>query len=155
MNFNTSKLPAIIEAMLYICYNGEAQPLGGKKLAEIMDLNPRYLEPFLQNLVKYGVLHSAKGAKGGYSLAIPSKKLTIAKICEIATCSQEKMSDEEQSKLQQAVIIPTFRLAETAYVKTLGNFSLHDLCEQVKFHNLEYLLKSTNDNDETVLHYVI
>jgi Rrf2 family iron-sulfur cluster assembly transcriptional regulator len=154
MNFSTSKLPAIIEAIIYIAYNGDANPVGGKKLAEIMGLNSRYLEPFLQNLVKYGVLHSAKGAKGGYSLMVSAKNLTIAQICEIATGAQEKSTDNEQSKLQQIIIEPMFRSAENAYVKTLDNFSLHDLCEQIKVKKLEHLLQSSN-NDNNNLHYVI
>ncbi len=149
MNFSSNKLPAIIEAMLYIHYNdmrGDAvQPLGGKKLAEIMQLNPRYLEPLLQNLVKNMVLHSSKGARGGYSLLIAAGELTVAQICSDAVGCEDKLREEklefEQSLIRQNIIIPVFQQAENAYNASLADLSLQDLYQQIIVKKLDNLLK--------------
>ncbi len=127
--------------MLYIAHSDAAQPLAGKKLAEIMCLNPRYLEPCLQNLVKTGVLHSAKGAKGGYSLAMAADKLTLAQICNNATLNEQKMATK-QDKLQAVIIIPLFKMAEDAYENALSSITLQDLCEQMQAQKLDVAMKA-------------
>lgn len=153
MNFNSNKFPHIVEAMLYIAYNTSIDKLiGNKKLSEIMQLPPRYLEPFLQDMVKKNILHSSKGAKGGYSLAVATNKLTIAQICSLSTNYND---NNDLVNLQSKIIAPTFDKAQQSYINKLSNITLKDLINDIKRNNFNYLLELSCDENEQVINYSI
>jgi len=58
-----------LHTMLHLAYENSAKPLGVQKLAEQQKVSPTYLSKILTKLVKEGMVTSASGANGGYSLA--------------------------------------------------------------------------------------
>jgi Rrf2 family protein len=55
-------------------------PVKGEKLAEAQDIPLQFLEHILLELKHAGIVRARRGAKGGYWLARPADKVTIAEI---------------------------------------------------------------------------
>jgi Rrf2 family protein len=59
---------------------GSAQKLG--QIATALDVPRNYLSKTLHQLVRAGVLRSERGPNGGFRLAVPADRLTLAEIVE-------------------------------------------------------------------------
>jgi Rrf2 family protein len=152
-----NKLSLIIEAILYIAYNDETSPVGGKKLAEILGIPSRHLEPYLQNLGRGSLLTSTRGAKGGYKLARPAHDITLREICEIAIGASENDKDTNvtNSKICNLLITPLFIKATCEFWESLHNISLADLMREARSHKLEDALNIMQNDDNIVINFVI
>lgn len=81
-----------IEAVLYVALQSTVAPVPGKAVCQAQGLNPRYLEPVLQRLVREGILRSIRGPKGGYTLGRDRRKITLYDIYHIvAEMEKERM----------------------------------------------------------------
>jgi len=54
-----------------------------KKIAESENISPDYLEKIISKLEKAGILKAQKGARGGYFLARPAKKIKLGEVVNI------------------------------------------------------------------------
>jgi Rrf2 family protein len=66
-------LQALFE--LALNYGNEGIKIGA--IARAQKIPPRFLEQILLQLKKKGVLESTRGIKGGYSLALPPREITL------------------------------------------------------------------------------
>ena len=57
-----------LHAILHLALSNSTKPIGVKILAKQQKLSPTYLSKILTKLVKEGMVTSASGANGGYSL---------------------------------------------------------------------------------------
>jgi Rrf2 family protein len=55
-------------------------PVKGEAIAEAQSIPMPFLENILAELRQHGLVHSKRGAEGGYWLAIPPEKITIADV---------------------------------------------------------------------------
>lgn len=65
-----------------------ASPLGSRAvsadaIAAALGAPRNYLAKTLNALAKHGIVHSARGATGGFTLAIPAESLTIAQVVDL------------------------------------------------------------------------
>ncbi len=68
-------------AMIELAANGgESQPLAINKIADAHDMKPYFLVQVLLQLNKAGLVASTRGANGGYKLARPANRITLADI---------------------------------------------------------------------------
>lgn len=143
--------------MLYIAHNSENSPIGGKKLAEILNIPARYLEPYLQNLGRGGILTSSRGAKGGYKLARAEHDITVSEICEIALGGYDfdKESKRDNSKISSIIINPLFQKAKYNFWESLQNTSLADLTREIRSHKLQNILDIAQNDENTIINFVI
>ncbi|TAE82157.1 MAG: Rrf2 family transcriptional regulator [Alphaproteobacteria bacterium] len=134
------KLYVLVEALIFIAYNGDAHPLGGKKLATILHVAPRYLEPLLQALVRAQILRSTRGPRGGYTLARERRQISLD---EVLLAMEYIRSDRDTpprfSHANETLVQPLFAHARGAYIHELGRYTLEDICAMVQ----EADLKST------------
>lgn len=73
-----------LRAVIYLANNskkGDFCPI--KRIAESESISPDYLEKIISKLEKADILKSQKGAKGGYSLARPAKKIKLGEIVNV------------------------------------------------------------------------
>jgi Rrf2 family protein len=56
------------------------KPVRGDRLAEAQDIPPKFLGNILQQLKGAGLIHSLRGAEGGYALALPAERVTVADV---------------------------------------------------------------------------
>ena len=68
-----------LRAMAYLALNPQ-RPVSLAEIAEAEQLSPDYLEKIFIRLKKAKLVSAEKGIKGGYSLALPAKKIKLSQI---------------------------------------------------------------------------
>ncbi|MFJ8103871.1 Rrf2 family transcriptional regulator [Lysinibacillus sp. NPDC096212] len=58
-----------LHTMLFLAKETPDKPVGVQQLAEMQHVSPTYLSKILTKLVKEGMINSASGANGGYTLS--------------------------------------------------------------------------------------
>lgn len=155
MNSVSNKLYILVEALLYIAFNNTMQPLGGKKLASILDVSPRYLEPLLQALVRAQLLRSVRGPRGGYMLAVQAELLRMDDVLSAIEQDRPDKHMPEFSQANRQLVQPLFAHARNAYLEALGGITLDDLCRQATTQQLQDVFACSKKNDEPKLSYSI
>lgn len=69
-----------VRAVLLLARHNGAKALSADSIAAELGAPRNYLAKTLNALAKAGVVHSARGAAGGFTLAISPEKLTLARI---------------------------------------------------------------------------
>jgi len=73
-----------LRAIIYLAGNSKKGRFCSiKQIAESEDISPDYLEKIISKLEKAGILKAQKGAKGGYSLARPAKKIKLGEVVSV------------------------------------------------------------------------
>jgi Rrf2 family protein len=71
-----------LTAAMFVAQNCEDGLVMAKKISEAYDIPTEYLLQVMRQLVKFGILTSKRGPKGGYNLARPAKEITMLEIIE-------------------------------------------------------------------------
>ena len=71
-----------IHAVLCIADFGDEEPVRVDEIAAVIGCPRNYLSKTLYILTRAGVLRSERGRRGGFWLAIPAEKLSLARIVE-------------------------------------------------------------------------
>ena len=71
-----------LRAVLVLAGDSQQRPLRADELAHATGAPRNYLGKTLNALAKAGVLRSARGPQGGFSLAIPAESLTLARVID-------------------------------------------------------------------------
>jgi Rrf2 family cysteine metabolism transcriptional repressor len=72
-----------VQAMFELAMHGKNGPLSLKAIAERQGLSEHYLEQLAAPLRKAGLVHSVRGAQGGYQLARKPEQITIGEILRV------------------------------------------------------------------------
>ena len=112
-------------------------------ISDEQNIPKRFLEQILNDLKSAGVVQSKRGVTGGYRLALPPEKVTLAQVIRHmegalapVRCVSEKFygkcSCPDEAKCGIRSVMKEVR---DAIVKILENFTVADLCQRVQ--NLE------------------
>lgn len=71
-----------LRAVIVLAADQRGQPLSAEAIAEATGAPRNYMGKTLNALVKAGVLNSARGPQGGFSLALPAEGITLARIID-------------------------------------------------------------------------
>lgn len=74
----SARVDYAVRALLELAQQGE--PVTGEALAEAQQLPPKFLASILNDLRRAGLVISRRGLDGGYRLAKPSLKITVADV---------------------------------------------------------------------------
>lgn len=69
-----------IRAVVHVAEHGAAAPVRVGPMAEALDVPRNYLSKTLHVLARAGVLKSERGPRGGFQLAVPAARLTLAQV---------------------------------------------------------------------------
>jgi Rrf2 family protein len=69
-------------AVGYIAQHHDQKIILSQTISKEYDIPLEYLLKILQQLVKVNVLHSKRGPRGGFSMARPTKKITMLQVIE-------------------------------------------------------------------------
>lgn len=69
-----------LRAVVHLARMGTAAPVRAEDLAKAIDVPRNYLGKILNELVRAGVLQSARGKRGGFGLAMPAEQLTLLRV---------------------------------------------------------------------------
>ena len=78
----TTKGRYALRAMINLAQNDGDKPLSIKKITEVEDLSPIFLEQIFTKLKKYGLIQSIRGAGGGFRLSKPADDISVKDILE-------------------------------------------------------------------------
>jgi Rrf2 family protein len=76
----SAKADYAVRAMLELAAGGGGDPIKGDFVAEAQEIPVRFLENILAELRHAGLVHSRRGADGGYWLARAPEEITVAEI---------------------------------------------------------------------------
>ena len=71
-----------IRAVVYVATNATDAPVRVAPMAAALKVPRNYLSKTLYMLARAGVLRSTRGPRGGFELAVPASKLTLARVTE-------------------------------------------------------------------------
>ena len=114
------KLVNAIEAVLDIAYNGGGRPVLSRDIGERQGIQPRYLEPVLQALVREGILVGVRGPRGGYRLARERRQVTlgdVVRVLQTLETSDDLLDRPARSPLGDRVVRPFGLLASDAIAR--------------------------------------
>jgi Rrf2 family protein len=69
-----------IRAVVYVATAGKEVPVQVGPIAEALGVPQNYLSKTLHQLARVGVLRSVRGPRGGFQLAVPPDRLTLARV---------------------------------------------------------------------------
>src|SRR5438874_24153 len=112
-------------------------------ISEQQNIPKRFLEQILNDLKSAGVVESKRGVAGGYRLAQPPEKVTLAHVIRhmegalapvscVSARFYEKCSCPDEARCGIRSVMKEVR---DAIAKILENFTVADLCQRVR--NLE------------------
>ncbi len=79
----TTKFRYGTRAMLDLAIHSYDKPVSIKEIAGRQDIPPKYLETLFSILQTSGMVRSARGAQGGYQLAVDPSDITLKRIFEL------------------------------------------------------------------------
>ncbi len=129
----SKKSSLALEAVLDVAFNARPHPVQSKDITERQGIQSRYLEQVLQFLVKRGVLKGVRGPKGGYTLALERRRLTLGDVLRVIE-DLEKEDDKMDSisELGEKVIQPIWADFHAEMLQRLDKITLEDLCQQAE-----------------------
>jgi Rrf2 family protein len=71
-----------LRAVLHLAAHRDDAPIPAANIAAALDIPDNYLGKILYQLGRQGILHSLRGKKGGFSLAVPPEQLSLLKVVE-------------------------------------------------------------------------
>lgn len=99
-----------LRALSDLCSRYGEAPVSVSDIASRQDIPATYLEQIFGKLRRGGILESVRGAQGGYILARPAGKITIAEILQALGEPVIFGSCQTDKGCENAVTCPTFNL---------------------------------------------
>jgi len=129
----SKKSSLALEAVLDIAFNARPDPVQSKDITERQGIQSRYLEQVLQFLVKRGILKGVRGPKGGYTLAVERRRLTLGDVLRvIEELEREDDKMDSISELGEKVIQPIWAEFHRDMLIKLDQITLEDLCNRAQ-----------------------
>ena len=113
-------------------YYKEGEPLQIRQIAAQQNIPDRYLEQLLATLRRGGLVHSQRGAKGGYVLGREPWKITLLDVIDCLEGSDSKVSksDTLSKTVENAVVGEIWQEVHERANDVLRGYTLQDLCEK-------------------------
>lgn len=69
-----------LRAVVYLAGCSDGTPVRAAELADAAEVPPNYMGKILNQLVRAGILRSARGKKGGFEVAVPAEKISLYEV---------------------------------------------------------------------------
>ena len=126
----------VVAAVVDIALHSGEGAVSAHNLADRLHLSRRRLEPYLQALVREGILGGVRGARGGYILAKARHAISVYDITEAVKTVETQEPNKEVPRLLGTVVLPTLAQAEEYLESSLKRITVEDL---VRAANLQML----------------
>ncbi len=119
---------------LHLARRGADGPVTGRAVATEENLPADYVEQILLRLRRAEIVRSARGARGGYSLARPAEEITVREVIaasELETfqlhCATHPVGEERCSAAHSCSIRPVWMMLQQRIDDVLESVRLSDL----------------------------
>ncbi|ABB58615.1 Rrf2 family transcriptional regulator [Synechococcus elongatus] len=117
-----------LKALIDLCLQPEDEPVSMRAIAQRQNISPTLLEKLLVELCKAGLVTATKGRRGGYQLARPAAKISLADILaavgELSDRDRQPLAPEEAADWVSRAI---WQRLDAQWQATLRQVSLADL----------------------------
>ncbi len=123
---------ALLALLELTAHYNEAEPQQIRQIAAVQNIPDRYLEQLLATLRRGGLVHSQRGAKGGYILGREPWKITLLDIINCLEGSDSKAikSDTTPKTVESAVVAEIWQEVHNRANDVLRGYTLQDLREK-------------------------
>ena len=125
-----------LRAMVELSINYGSKPIALKQISERLDISQKYLERLFASLKLAGLLHSARGAHGGYVLARHPSEINLHEVLQILEGSispAECVDNPEICPLDKCCVIHgVWERLKEAMSDILESTTLQDLAKEQK-----------------------
>ena len=125
-----------LAAMTWLAQNYEAgTPVTIISISEKLGISKIYLEQVFSLLKRARLVHSLKGAQGGYELASPPQKITaydILSAIELALIEKTQTTADKVPELDRALHTCVYDHLDTAIANTLQKVTLTDILTETE-----------------------
>ncbi len=113
-------------------YYNEGEPLQIRQIAAVQNIPDRYLEQLLATLRRGGLVHSQRGAKGGYVLGREPWKITLLDVINCLEGLESKASKSEitPKTVERSIVGEIWQEVHDRANDVLRGYTLQDLCEK-------------------------
>jgi Rrf2 family protein len=114
-------------------YYQKGEPLQIRQIAALQNIPDRYLEQLLASLRRCGIIHSQRGAKGGYVLARAPWEITLAEVVDCMEGLERQTTQTRETALKSSesvVIREVWQEVHAAARAILQGYTLNDLCDR-------------------------
>jgi Rrf2 family protein len=122
--------------MLDLAFHYGQAPILLKDIAKRQEISERYLEQIMTSLVSAGLVQSARGYDGGFSLAKPPPEIKLREVIEVVEGSLAPVACVDNSKLCRRVNICVTReiwgRLKKAMLEVLDGITLEDMVKMQK-----------------------
>lgn len=120
-----------VRASLAIALLEDGRPVSARRIAERMDIPPRFLPHVLTDLVRAGIVAGTAGRNGGYRLAAPASEIDLLRVVDAV----EERGDAPRCVMRggpcrldgTCAVHDAFTAAATAMSRELAAVKLSDL----------------------------
>ncbi|NLN07545.1 MAG: Rrf2 family transcriptional regulator [Firmicutes bacterium] len=126
-----------IRAMFDLALYGGENAITLKSVAQREHISEKYLEHLFSSLKKAGLIHSVRGAQGGYRLARPASEITIGDIIRVlegpvapTDCVIEENGDAVCERSNDCVMRTIWRRVRDAVNEILDGITLEEIVEE-------------------------
>ncbi len=129
----------IMAALDLALANGTA-PIQAKTIAERQGIPVRFLEHVLRDLRHAGLVESARGAHGGYRLALPASKIRLGDVIQAVEgpialtthAAPRGRNGNGHHTLHGSLVQGVWDEVKVSVLETLNRTTLADLCRQAR-----------------------
>lgn len=129
----------IMAALDLALANGMA-PVQAKTIAERQGIPVRFLEHVLRELRNAGLVESARGAHGGYRLALPANKIRLGDVIQAVEgpialtthAAPRRGNGNGPHTLHGSLVQGIWNEVKVSVLETLNRTTLADLCRQAR-----------------------
>lgn len=127
-----------IMATVELARHQDSHPIQAKVIAQRQGIPSRFIEQIMQRLKQEGIVHSSRGAQGGYTLTKPASQISLAKLVNSMNGSQtpiasgltETNGSADKKVLSTALLSEIWGKVEEAEQEVLNNISVQSLLDQ-------------------------
>lgn len=140
MNRFSLKVAYGIMATVELARHENSQPLQAKIIAQRQGIPSRFIEQIMQGLKHHGIVRSARGAQGGYTLALPPSQISLANLVKSMNGPQTEDTSPSEAKsngdpldrrhISTIMLSEIWKKVEEAEQAVLNNISVQTLLEQ-------------------------
>ncbi len=146
----TTKGRYALRAMINLAQNTGDKPLSIKKITEVEDLSPIFLEQIFTKLKKYGIIKSIRGAGGGFLLAREASDISVKDILEAVEegirltpcCASDSIPADKCVRLADCQATRFWNGANEYVMKYFESYSLARVIEEYESVNSAQLAGS-------------
>ncbi len=125
-----------VRAMVRLALNYREEPVPLSKIALSEDISQQFLEQIFSTLRKGGLINSVRGARGGYTLALPPDKICVGDIIRAlegpiapVDCVSEEAGGDEClcGRTEECLVRNVWEQLRDRINEVLDNITLYDM----------------------------